>query len=173
MPLVAGQERRGLVGGEVEQPYDDRSPAQHLEHRPECLPGARSDGQPVAARNGSSVRSSPTPSAPASSARRASVVDDTLASSVTSTPSVVVAGSARGPRSSAADGVPGAVRRAAVRSSGATTTSPAAPSTRTGTPSAASMTAGSTPTTSGTPSERATIDACEPAPPSTETAPAT
>ena len=50
------------------------------------------------------MRSSPTPSAPASRARRASVVDETLASRVTSTPSAVVAGNARAARSSSADG---------------------------------------------------------------------
>ncbi len=131
-------------------------------------------GQSVAARNGSSVRSSPTPTAPASSARRASVLEATLASRVMSTPSVVRAGKARDTASSAADGVPVRVRsRATVAASGSTRKAPLSPSTATVTPAGASSAAGSTPTTSGTPSERATIDACEPAPPSTDTAPVT
>ena len=144
-----------------------------------------SAGQLVALRNGISVRSRPTPAAPAARPRRVSVLDATLHSRVISWPSAVrtsPAGSdaalrpagraalARLLPPAAPDLAPGSWARS--RGAGSTTRRPPTPSRMAGCPAGAASTAGSAPASMGTPSPRAMIAACELAPPVTDTAPA-
>ena len=148
-------------------------------------------GQASAPRKGISVRSSPTPAAPAASPRLTSAADAALHITVISWPSLVRTDAPgwspvrAGPSAVWAVPFPADVTDpadvaetadpggAAARSAGLgpTMSSPASASSRPSRPAGAARTAGSTPAIIGTPRPRAMIAACELAPPVTETAP--
>ena len=133
-------------------------------------------GHSGAARKASSVRSRPTPSAPASRAVLSSATPDTFARTRTEWPSSVTDGSSRLAIASARL----AVRRlsASVAASilsdvGDRNTSPSLPSTTTGLPGVAASKPSPIPTTIGIPSERATIAAWAETPPAARAIPVT